>query len=52
MHPLRAIGAFILVWSIVFYVFNETSKCDCDACEFANVVLSVLPAIGAFLLAL
>jgi len=47
MHPLRAIGAFILVWfwSVVFCImFHRAGGSE----EF----VALIPAIGAFLMAL
>lgn len=55
MHPLRAIGASILVGAAVFYwlyfsVFLEDLDTDDNLkCSFW---LSLIPAAGAFLLAL
>lgn len=53
MHPLRAIGAFILVWSVnTFHLLNQTDTPEDRSERVAIYQVSLVPAVGAFLLAL
>lgn len=53
MHPLRAIGAFILVWSVnTFHLLNQTDAPEDRSERVAIYQVSLVPAVGAFLLAL
>lgn len=52
MHPLRAIGAFIMVWGLsVVYMGSHEKDSSTKEC-IAQLKFALIPAIGAFLLAL
>jgi len=52
MHPLRAIGAFILVWGLVVVYMGSHEKDNSYKEVMAQFKFALIPAFGAFLLAL
>lgn len=52
MHPLRAIGAFILIWGLMVVYMGSHEKNDSYKEIMAQFQFALIPAIGAFLFAL
>lgn len=52
MHPLRAIGAFIFVWGLTVVYMGSHEKNNSHKEIIAQFQFALIPAIGAFLLAL
>jgi hypothetical protein len=52
MHPLRAVGAFMLAWGLTVVYMGSHEKDSSYKEIMAQFQFALNPAIGAFLLAL